>query len=203
VAAASRDVDRKIGVGQVRDERLRSVWQALLAGPASALHLHRAGWTLGGPRAHRWILAEVIALGIVLTAAALINFLPLRAHVATMVVGQCFTAFFAVWTVHHDCEPAGRIARTQRGWLKNILPTTCSITWSTICFPPCPPVTFRSCPDGWIWWHRTTRTSACTDRHVKRRSNSIRGAPAMNDGVSQFVGTLRFSSSNQFWTSTI
>jgi len=96
-------------------------WQALLAGPAFTLHLHRAGWTLAGPRARPWILAEVIALGTILMAAVLIDSLPLRAHVATMVVGQCFTAFFAVWTVHHDCEPAGRIARTQRGWLKNIL----------------------------------------------------------------------------------
>ena len=26
-----------------------------------------------------------------------------------------------MWTVHHDCDAAGRIARTQRGWLKNVL----------------------------------------------------------------------------------
>jgi fatty acid desaturase len=96
-------------------------WQALLAGPAFALHLHRAGWTLARPRARRWILAEAVALGAILTAAVLIDSLPLRAHVGTMVAGQCFTAFFAVWTVHHGCEPTGRIARTQRGWLKNFV----------------------------------------------------------------------------------
>jgi fatty acid desaturase len=96
-------------------------WRALFGGPAFALHLHRAGWTLAGPRTRRWILAEVSALALMTTAAALIDWLPLRAHVATMIVGQCFTAFFAVWTVHHDCQPAGRIARTQRGWLKNVV----------------------------------------------------------------------------------
>jgi fatty acid desaturase len=39
----------------------------------------------------------------------------------TLIAGQCFTAFFAVWTMHHDCEPTTRIARTQRGWLKNVV----------------------------------------------------------------------------------
>jgi fatty acid desaturase len=37
-----------------------------------------------------------------------------------MVVGQCFTSFFAVWTVHHDCENPGPFARTLRGVLKNV-----------------------------------------------------------------------------------
>lgn len=96
-------------------------WRALLSGPAFALHLHRKGWMLAGPRARRWILAEVMAIGVTGTAAALTDSLPLRAHVAAMIVGQCFTGFFAVWTVHHDCRPTGRIARTQRGWLKNFL----------------------------------------------------------------------------------
>ena len=36
-----------------------------------------------------------------------------------MAVGQCLTAFFAVWTVHHDCETEGLLARTLRGVLRN------------------------------------------------------------------------------------
>jgi fatty acid desaturase len=56
----------------------------------------------------------------IVIVALSIGWVPLRAHVLTMIAGQCFTAFFAVWTVHHDCEPTGRIARTQRGWLKNV-----------------------------------------------------------------------------------
>jgi hypothetical protein len=40
----------------------------------------------------------------------------LRYHVVAMAAGQCLTAFFAVWTVHHPCEAArGPIARTIRG----------------------------------------------------------------------------------------
>jgi fatty acid desaturase len=96
-------------------------WRAVVGGPAFAVRLHLAGWTLAGARARRWILAELIALALAAAGAVLIDWTPLRAHIVTMVIGQCFTAFFAVWTVHHDCEPIGRIARTQRGWLKNLV----------------------------------------------------------------------------------
>jgi fatty acid desaturase len=96
-------------------------WQALVGGPAFAVHLQRSGWALADRRARWWIAAELTALAGMALAAVLIEWLPLRAHVMTMIAGQCFTAFFAVWTVHHDCQPLGRIARTQRGWFKNIV----------------------------------------------------------------------------------
>ncbi len=31
------------------------------------------------------------------------------------------TGFFAVWIVHRGCDPYHQIARTQRGWLKNVV----------------------------------------------------------------------------------
>ena len=96
-------------------------WQAIVGGPVFAVLLHLSGWTLAHPHTRRWIVAEAVAIALTIAAAALIDWMPLRAHVATMIAGQCFTAFFAVWTVHHDCQPLGRIARTQRGWLKNIV----------------------------------------------------------------------------------
>jgi fatty acid desaturase len=98
-----------------------SWWRALIGGPAFAVHLHRSGWALANADTRRWIVAETAAIVTTILLAALIDWLPLRAHVLTMIAGQCFTAFFAVWTVHHDCEPIGRIARTQRGWMKNIV----------------------------------------------------------------------------------
>jgi len=96
-------------------------WRAMLSGPAFAVRLHTGGWRLAHPRTRRWIAVEAVALATMIVAAASIDWLPLRAHALTMIAGQCFTAFFAVWTVHHDCEPIGRIARTQRGWLKNVV----------------------------------------------------------------------------------
>jgi fatty acid desaturase len=38
----------------------------------------------------------------------------LEYHVMAMALGQCLTAFFAVWTVHHDCGDASFPARTIR-----------------------------------------------------------------------------------------
>ena len=99
----------------------RTWWHALAGGPAFAVHLHRSGWALANAHTRRWIAAELLALALMALAAVLIDWLPLRAHVLTMIVGQCCTAFFAVWPVHHHCQPLGRIARTQRGWLKNVV----------------------------------------------------------------------------------
>jgi fatty acid desaturase len=96
-------------------------WRAVLGGPAFALRLHRTGWALAGQRGRRWIVVEVVAIVATVAAVTTIDSFPLRAHVLSMLAGQCFTAFFAVWTVHHGCASAKRIARTQRGWLKNVI----------------------------------------------------------------------------------
>jgi fatty acid desaturase len=38
-----------------------------------------------------------------------------------MLVGESMTGFFAVWTVHHGCEPDGLHSRTQRGrWINSL-----------------------------------------------------------------------------------
>ena len=130
--------------------RRRLVASACLRGPAFALCACIApGWTLAG-RTQR---AGGFSLRLVALAADWrrrqfsSTGTPLRAHVATMIVGQCFTAFFAVWTVHHDCDrrPGESPARSAGG-SRTSCPTTCSTTWSTICFLLCPPVTFPNCP---------------------------------------------------------
>lgn len=99
----------------------RTWWAAVLIGPAFAVHLHRAGWALASARARRWIVVEWIDMATMVGAATVVEWWPLRAHLITMTAGQCLTAFFAVWTVHHDCGTSVRIARTQRGWLKNFV----------------------------------------------------------------------------------
>jgi fatty acid desaturase len=86
----------------------------LLYGPVFLVRLHMRGFRLGRRRHRRWILAE-------LAAGALWVFLDfaLWYHVAVMAVGQSMTSFFAVWTVHHDCDRSHQIARTLRGKVKN------------------------------------------------------------------------------------
>jgi fatty acid desaturase len=93
-------------------------WRALLAGPLFPLRLHRAAWQLASPIKRGWIAVELCGIAVVLLAGLLsTDSLGWRWHWAAMLVGECFTAFFAVWTVHHGCD-AQEPGRTQRGqWL--------------------------------------------------------------------------------------
>lgn len=94
-------------------------WRALALGPVFPVRLHVTAWQLGGPRDRAWIGAELAMMAAVLDVAASGVLPTLSLHVATMLLGECFTGFFAVWIVHRGCTPGGQVARTQRGVLKN------------------------------------------------------------------------------------
>jgi fatty acid desaturase len=95
-------------------------WQALAAGPLFVVRMHQAAWRIASPQNRKWMGAELIAIAIV--GACALSLVPAPAfgvHVAAMGIGECFTAFFAVWIVHHDCEE--RSGRTQRGeWINRL-----------------------------------------------------------------------------------
>jgi fatty acid desaturase len=97
-------------------------WKALLWGPVFPVLLH---WTaMSKARSHtlKWIYAELMAnLALILVTLFVWRWPPLRYHLAAMATGQCLTAFFAVWTVHHDCDPSHEIARTLRNRLKSAI----------------------------------------------------------------------------------
>jgi fatty acid desaturase len=96
----------------------RSAWGAIRLGPVFPLRLHRAALAGARGRERRWAIAELagnVAI-LVLVAAALPHPL-LVYHLLAMAVGQCLTAFFAVWTVHHDVGRANMPARTIRNRL--------------------------------------------------------------------------------------
>lgn len=97
-----------------------SAWRALLYGPVFLVRLHVRGFQLGRRRHRLWILAELFACTMwVFLIFAFFDSVALYYHVAVMAVGQCMTSFFAVWTVHHDCDRSHHIARTLRGPVKN------------------------------------------------------------------------------------
>lgn len=102
-------------------------WRVLLAGPYLIARLHRAAWRLGSRRDRAWIALELALAALVVLAAGGLRGSghaaagALRWHAGAMLAGECLTAFFAVWIVHHGCDPHAQIARTQRGWLKNVL----------------------------------------------------------------------------------
>jgi fatty acid desaturase len=100
----------------------RSAWGAIRLGPVFPLRLHQAALAGAAPRERRWIAAELT--GNVAVLALVAGVLPRPAliyHLLAMAAGQCMTAFFAVWTVHHDCAGAGPPARTIRHRLRAAL----------------------------------------------------------------------------------
>jgi fatty acid desaturase len=99
----------------------RSGLGAILLGPWFPLRLHQAALRGAAPSTRRWIVAELAAN--LLWLPLLIGPLALglwRYHVLAMALGQSLTAFFAVWTVHHDCPP-GVVARTIRSRIKSAI----------------------------------------------------------------------------------
>ena len=96
-------------------------WQALLAGPWFILKMNLKGYSLAKPEKKKWIWAEWGITGLWITSVFLWGTEGLKIFVAVMILGECCTGFFAVWTVHHDCDPHKELARTQRGWWKNLI----------------------------------------------------------------------------------
>ena len=97
-------------------------WQAVLIGPLFPLRLHSKALAMATARYRRWIWAELTAnLALLATVFLVWQIRWLEYHVLAMLLGQCLTAFFAVWTVHHGCEPHGHIARTIRNRVKACL----------------------------------------------------------------------------------
>jgi fatty acid desaturase len=98
----------------------RSAWGAILLGPRFPIRLHRAALATASRRERRWMLAELAGnLAVVALVAGVFPYPLLAYHLLAMAIGQCLTAFFAVWTVHHDCTdeipPARTIRRKVRG----------------------------------------------------------------------------------------
>ena len=112
-----------MGEGDVEAASARmSGWRAIAFGPLFPLLLHRTALAKGHRTVRLWILAELAANVAWIAAVFLwLRVDALRYHVIAMGVAQCLTAFFAVWTVHHDTEDAVYPARTQRGRLRNFV----------------------------------------------------------------------------------
>jgi fatty acid desaturase len=95
-------------------------WRALLLGPVFPILLHVTALRYGNRKLRRTVAGELL-LNVVWIALVFRGFNSgtLRYHVSAMAIGQCLTAFFAVWTVHHHCDRTHYIARTVRNKIKN------------------------------------------------------------------------------------
>jgi fatty acid desaturase len=112
-----------MGEGDVEAASARmSGWRAIAFGPLFPLLLHRTALAKGNRTVRLWVGAELAAnLAWIAAVFLWLRSDALRYHVIAMGVAQCLTAFFAVWTVHHDTEDAHYPARTQRGRLRNFV----------------------------------------------------------------------------------
>jgi fatty acid desaturase len=94
---------------------------AILLGPRFPLRLHRAALTGARGTERCWMLAELAGnFGSIVLLFAFSNPVAIY-HLLAMAAGQCLTAFFAVWTVHHHPNPGGLPARTIRHRLRNAI----------------------------------------------------------------------------------
>jgi len=97
-------------------------WQAIVFGPLFPLRLHRKALELANAKQKRWIYAELFVMALWVTLSmTVLHITVLRYHALAMLIGQCLTAFFAVWTVHHDCDRSHFIARTLRNRFKSLI----------------------------------------------------------------------------------
>lgn len=95
-------------------------WRAVLFGPAFPILLHVTALRHGNRKLRATVVAELLLnVACITLIFRVLDSNTLRYHIVAMVVGQCLTTFFAVWTVHHHCDRTYHIARTLRNKLKN------------------------------------------------------------------------------------
>jgi len=95
-------------------------WGALLSGPFFPILLHVTALRHGDRKLRIIIIAELVMTALwSMLVFGVWHSETLRYHVIAMAAGQCLTAFFAVWTVHHHCDRMHYIARTLRNRIKN------------------------------------------------------------------------------------
>jgi fatty acid desaturase len=95
-------------------------WGALLFGPVFPVLLHVTALRHGNRGLRASVIGE-LTMNSIWTGLVFGYWRSpvLRYHVIAMAIGQCLTAFFAVWTVHHHCDRTHYIARTLRNRIKD------------------------------------------------------------------------------------
>ncbi len=100
----------------------RMTWYgAILYGPIHIFMIHKITWQLGDQYYRKQLILELASVILFVATAFYFQINFLIYHIIVMVAGELLSAFFAVWTVHHDAEDSHHFARTQRtGWKNKI-----------------------------------------------------------------------------------
>jgi fatty acid desaturase len=112
-----------LGEGDVEGRSAEMTWwRALLYGPAFTFLLHFTALRRGAPRLKIIVIAQLgLSAAWIVFVFRFSDISLLRYHVTAMTAAHCFTAFFAVWTVHHHCDRTHYLARTLRNRVKNAI----------------------------------------------------------------------------------
>ncbi|WP_235831609.1 fatty acid desaturase [Acinetobacter rongchengensis] len=87
----------------------------------------------------KWMIAELFANIVVLIAVFIfLDVTVLKYYFIAMFIGQCMTAFFAVWTVHYDTEDHVYMARTVCNKFKRVVTYNMSYHVEHHLFPAVP-----------------------------------------------------------------
>jgi fatty acid desaturase len=93
-------------------------FKALLLGPYFIVNHHVTALRSGKKAMRRSVLTDLLLMAIFAAVAFVTRSEIFVYHIIVMTAGEFLSAFFAVWTVHHDCDEY-MFARTQRRQWKN------------------------------------------------------------------------------------
>jgi len=88
-------------------------WKALLYGPLFIIRQHSAALR---SKDRGIIICELVAIAAFIIAVFFRHITFLQYHVLAMLAGELLTGFFAVWTVHHDCDEEVFARTLSRQW---------------------------------------------------------------------------------------
>lgn len=110
-----------LGAGDVEGNWARLPWyQAILGGAWFSVRIQWFGLCHGRMHHRLWVVIDMLLILLVVAAAAIIQHPVLLYHVAVMLLANTLVGFFAVWSVHHDCDETV-YARSERRPLANLL----------------------------------------------------------------------------------
>lgn len=92
-----------------------SAWQVLAYGPRFPVDLNRNAWASGSRYWRVRVLRDWACVAVFATIMASIGTQWALLHLGVMALGQCMTAFFAVWITHQGTIGSGLAGRSQRG----------------------------------------------------------------------------------------
>ena len=110
-----------LGEDDIEGKSATMTWYgAILYGPKHMYLVHKVALQLGDKKYRTNVIIEMISIVIFLAVIFIFNIKFLIYHAIIMAIGELLSAFFAVWSVHHDCDEE-TIARTQRTGWKNAI----------------------------------------------------------------------------------